>query len=75
MGTRSLLKSVMINTRSVLKIVAPETGQDFGKQARANLAGQVEGKAVVFVWSKKDGYGRLLGTVLHGVARLCEREP
>jgi endonuclease YncB( thermonuclease family) len=46
--------------------VAPETGQDFGKKARANFAGQVEGKAAVVVWSKKDGYGRLLGAVLLG---------
>jgi endonuclease YncB( thermonuclease family) len=33
---------------------------------RANLVGQIEGKAVVVVWSKKDGYGRLLGNVLLG---------
>lgn len=47
-------------------IDAPELAQSFGKEARASLAGLVQGKAVVIVWSKKDGYGRLLGTVLVG---------
>jgi endonuclease YncB( thermonuclease family) len=45
---------------------APELAQEFGKQSRANLAGLVEGKQAVIVWSKRDGYGRLLGTVLPG---------
>jgi endonuclease YncB( thermonuclease family) len=33
---------------------------------RANLAGLVESKAVVAVWSKKDRYFRILDTVLLG---------
>jgi hypothetical protein len=33
---------------------------------RANLAGQIEGKAVVAVWSKMDRYVLLLGSVLLG---------
>jgi micrococcal nuclease len=47
-------------------IDAPEIRQAFGREARAALAGQVEDKAVVIVWEKKDRYGRLLGTVLLG---------
>src|SRR5215468_172948 len=47
-------------------IDAPEIRQAFGREARSALAGQVEGKAVVIVWEKKDRYGRLLGTVLLG---------
>ena len=47
-------------------IDAPEIRQAFGRVARAALAGQVEGKAVVIVREKKDRYGRLLGTVLLG---------
>jgi len=47
-------------------IDAPEIRQAFGREARAALAGQVESNAVVFVWEKKDRYGRLLGTVLLG---------
>jgi len=45
---------------------APELAQEFGKQLRANLAGLVDGKQVVIVWPKRDGYGRLLGAVLLG---------
>jgi len=45
---------------------APELAPEFGKQSRANLAGLVEGKWVAVVWSKKDGYSRLLGMVLLG---------
>lgn len=47
-------------------IDAPESKQLFGKESRAELVRQIEGKAVVIVWAKKDRYARLLGTILLG---------
>ena len=45
------------------KIDAPEKGQPFGEAARKHLAAFVAGKDVEIEWTKKDKYGRILGTV------------
>lgn len=45
------------------KIDAPEKKQPFGDAARKHLAGFVSGKTVEVEWTKKDKYGRILGTV------------
>lgn len=47
-------------------IDAPESRQAFGKEARAELSRLIADKSVVIVWSKKDRWGRLIGTVLVG---------
>ena len=44
-------------------IDAPEKGQAFGRAAGRYLAGLVAGRDVKVQWSKKDRYGRILGTV------------
>lgn len=44
-------------------IDAPEQGQSFGKASGQFLAGLVAGRDVKVKWSKKDRYGRILGTV------------
>ena len=44
-------------------IDAPEKGQAFGKASGKFLAGLVAGRDVKVQWSKKDRYGRILGTV------------
>ena len=45
------------------KIDAPEKSQPFGEVARKHLAAFVAGKDVEVEWTKKDKYGRILGTV------------
>lgn len=47
-------------------IDAPESSQDFGQVSKKNLAGLVFGKDVVVLWSKRDKYGRIIGTVMLG---------
>lgn len=44
-------------------IDAPEKGQAFGRAAGRYLSGLVAGRDVKVQWSKKDRYGRILGTV------------
>lgn len=45
---------------------APESAQDFGQESKRNLSALVFGKDVVVKWSKRDKYGRVIGTVLIG---------
>ena len=45
------------------KIDAPEKAQPFGDASRKHLAMFVAGKIVEVEWTKKDKYGRILGTV------------
>jgi len=45
------------------KIDAPEKAQPFGDASRKHLATFVAGKIVEVEWTKKDKYGRILGTV------------
>lgn len=45
------------------KIDAPEKAQPFGDASRRHLATFVAGKIVKVEWTKKDKYGRILGTV------------
>ena len=45
------------------KIDAPEKVQPFGDTARKHLAAFVADKNVEIEWTKKDKYGRILGTV------------
>ena len=45
------------------KIDAPEKSQPFGDASRKLLAAFVAGKIVEVEWTKKDKYGRILGTV------------
>ena len=45
------------------KIDAPEKSQPFGDASRKHLAAFVAGKTVEVEWTKKDKYGRILGTV------------
>ena len=45
------------------KIDAPEKSQPFGDAARKHLAAFVAGKDVEIEWTKKDKYGRILGTI------------
>ena len=44
-------------------IDAPEKKQAFGEVSRRHLASLVSGKDVEVEWTKKDKYGRILGTV------------
>ena len=44
-------------------IDAPEKGQPFGRASGRFLACLVAGRDVKIQWSKKDKYGRILGTV------------
>lgn len=45
-------------------IDAPESSQDFGQASKRNLSALVFGKDVTVRWSKRDRYGRIIGTVL-----------
>ena len=45
------------------KIDAPEKNQPFGDASRKHLAALVAGKIVEVEWTKKDKYGRILGTI------------
>lgn len=45
------------------RIDAPEKAQAFGEVSRKHLASLVAGKDVEVEWTKKDAYGRILGTV------------
>lgn len=47
-------------------IDAPETAQPFAARSKQNLSELVFGKDVSVVWSKRDRYERLVGTVLAG---------
>lgn len=51
-------------------IDAPELGQDFGQAAKQNLAGLSFDKSVVVIWSKRDKYSRIIGTVVSGALDL-----
>lgn len=44
-------------------IDAPELSQPFGKESRAALARIIEYQSVVVIWSKRDKYDRIIGTV------------
>ena len=44
-------------------IDAPEKGQAFGKASGRFLSGLVAGREVRVAWTKRDRYGRILGTV------------
>jgi endonuclease YncB( thermonuclease family) len=47
-------------------IDAPESKQDFGQVSKRHLSDLVFGKDVTVRWSKKDKYGRIVGTVFVG---------
>lgn len=47
-------------------IDAPEKDQDFGQVSKKHLSDLVFGKDVAVLWSKKDKYGRIIGTVMLG---------
>ncbi|MBQ7652287.1 MAG: thermonuclease family protein [Victivallales bacterium] len=47
-------------------IDAPETGQAYGTQAKKYLSSLVVGREVRIVYTEKDRYGRILGTVFIG---------
>ena len=47
-------------------IDAPETGQAYGTQSKKYLSNLIAGKAVRIVYTEKDRYGRILGTVFVG---------
>jgi endonuclease YncB( thermonuclease family) len=47
----------------VAGIDAPEKGQPFGRQARMAMRDLVSGREVMVEWTKRDRYGRILGTV------------
>lgn len=47
-------------------IDAPEHNQDFGQVSKKHLSDLVFGKDVAVRWSKKDKYGRIVGTVFVG---------
>lgn len=51
-------------------IDAPESAQDFGQAAKKNLSSLVFGKDVSVRWSKKDRYGRIVGTVMIGATNI-----
>ena len=62
--TITLLNAANVQHRIRLnKIDAPEKSQPFGDTARKHLAAFVAGKDVEIEWTKKDKYGRILGTV------------
>ena len=44
-------------------IDAPESQQPFGTKSRQHLGGLIHEKEVRIVWTKRDRYGRILGTV------------
>ncbi len=45
-------------------IDSPEMRQDFGEQAKQNLANLIYGRQVTIEYSKRDNYGHILGKVL-----------
>ena len=45
------------------RIDAPESNQEYGKEATDYLARRVKGKTVSVEWQKRDQYGRILGIV------------
>ncbi len=47
-------------------IDAPEKGQPFGNASKQNLARLVFQKVVQVEWTKRDRYGRVVGTILVG---------
>ncbi len=51
-------------------IDAPEIGQDFGQASKQNLSMLAFSKDVAVVWSKRDRYGRIVGTVIYGALDL-----
>src|SRR5262245_46685670 len=64
--TFTLREASAIHKIRLSGIDSPELGQDFGRAAGANLRQMIEGRPVVVIWSEKDRYGRLVGTVLVG---------
>ena len=62
--TITVLDAVNVQHRIRLdKIDTPEKSQPFGAASRKHLAAFVAGKDVEVEWTKKDKYGRILGTV------------
>ncbi len=53
-------------------IDCPEATQDFGTKAEHFTSGLAFGRDVRVAWSKKDRYGRILGTVYKGDRNVCE---
>lgn len=51
-------------------IDAPETGQAYGTQAKKYLSSLVGGREVRIVYTGKDRYGRILGTVFVGTKNI-----
>lgn len=51
-------------------IDAPELSQPAGKEAREALRRVIENQPVIVIWSKRDRYGRVIGTVTFGAADL-----
>lgn len=47
-------------------IDAPEMGQDFGEASKQHLANLCFGQEVTVIWSKRDKYNRIIGTVING---------
>ena len=47
-------------------IDCPETGQAFGTKAKQFTADVCTGKEATIEWSKREAYGRILGTVMVG---------
>ncbi len=53
-------------------IDCPEFSQDFGTKAKQFTLGLAFGKDARLEWSKKDRYGRILGTFYAGEKNVCE---
>jgi len=57
-------------------IDAPEKGQPFGRRSKLNLSRLVYGQDARIEWTKKDRYGRIVGTVWVVSASMpCRGEP
>lgn len=52
------------HTIRLMGIDAPEKTQAFGQQSKQSLSDLVYGQRVLVQWSKRDKYGRTVGTVL-----------
>ena len=48
------------------RIDAPESRQEYGREATKHLADLIFGKTVKVLYDKKDRYGRILGTIFMG---------
>lgn len=62
--------TVQVSTKShkirLNGIDAPESDQEFGREATRKLAEMIIGKSVVVIWNKTDRHERILGTVAIG---------